>query len=190
MGLPNEDWVTRHRISVADYYRMGEAGIFPPGARVELIEGEVIDMAPIGSTHAGEVTFLSTALHNGIGDRAIVSVQNPVRMGTDTESEPDITVLKVRQDFYRASHPGPSDVLLIVEVADSSLAYDRDVKLPLYARHGIPEVWLVDLQNRLMSSYRDPAGELYRDVRTTATPGLITLSQMSDVSVDLKALFV
>ncbi len=131
------------------------------------------------------MTFLATALHTGIAGKAIVSVQNPVRMGTDTEPEPDVAVLKPRQDFYRASHPGPSDILLLVEVADSSLAYDRDVKLPLYARHAIPEVWLVDLQNRLLTIYRDPVGELCRDVRTTATPSSVTLWQLSGVNIDL-----
>ncbi len=93
---------------------MGEAGIFSPEARVELIDGEVIDRTPIGSAYAREVTFISTALHAGIADKAIVSVQNPMRMGSHTEPEPDVAVLKPRQDFYRASHPGPSDILLVV----------------------------------------------------------------------------
>jgi Uma2 family endonuclease len=147
MGLPNESWVTRHRLTVDEYYRMGEAGVFPQGARVELIEGEVI------------------------------------------EPEPDIAVLRPRADFYRTAHPGPTDVLLLVEIADSSLVYDRDVNMPLYACSGIPELWLIDLNAKLMTIYRDPSGEIYREVRTTPNPGVVTLSQLAGVSVDLANLF-
>lgn len=189
VGLSEKKWIARHRISVEDYYRMGEAGVFAPDARVELIEGDVIDMAPIGSPHAGTVTLLTRIFYSTIGDKAVVSVQNPVRLGPYSEPEPDLAVLRTRPDFYRGSHPTPEDVFLVIEVADTSLPLDRDVKVPLYAKSGIPEVWLIDLTNRLLTIYREPSGEIYRDVRTTPAPGVVTLSQLPEVCLDLSGLF-
>ncbi|MGH7966660.1 MAG: Uma2 family endonuclease, partial [Candidatus Binatia bacterium] len=114
------DICQRHRLTVADYYRMGEVGIFPPEARVELIEGEVIDMPPIGSVHAGTVGFVAKRLERAAGDHVLVFVQNPVLLSVHNEPQPDIVVLRPRADFYRISHPTPADVLLIVEVADTT----------------------------------------------------------------------
>ncbi len=150
-----------HRYSVHDYYRMAETGILPRNARVELIEGEILDMTPIGSRHASWVDRLAKHLHDACGDRAIIRVQNPVRLSDLSEPEPDIALLKPRVDYYAEHHPGPQDVLLIVEVADSSLDYDLDVKLPLYARYGIPEVWLVDTNKPGITRYSQPAEGAY-----------------------------
>jgi Uma2 family endonuclease len=151
----------RHRLTVAEYYRMAEAGIFTEDDRVELIEGEILDMSPIGTVHTSVVKRLNSIFTRNVGMRAIVSVQDPIRLNPHSEPQPDIALLRYREDFYRGAHPGPEDILLLVEVADSSLRYDLDVKLPLYARHGIPEVWIVDLEHRRLEVYRRPAEETY-----------------------------
>jgi len=147
--------------SVADYYRMAEAGILAREAHVELIDGEIIDTAPMGSRHASVVDRLVHLFKRAVGDRAWVRSQNPIRLGDFSEPEPDLALLRWRDDFYAAAHPAANDVLLIVEVADSSLQYDRDIKLPLYARHGIPEVWLIDLDSNRAERFITPGKEAY-----------------------------
>lgn len=149
--------------TVADYHRMAETGILGADERVELIEGEILQMSPIGSPHAACVDRFTRLLVRAAGDRAIVRVQNPVQLGDLSEPQPDLALLKPRPDFYAGAHPGPDDILLLVEVADSTLAYDRNRKLPLYARAGVPEVWIVDLDSRVIEAYRDPASQGYRE---------------------------
>jgi Uma2 family endonuclease len=179
----------RHRLTVDEYYRMAEVGIFSPEARVELIEGEVIDMPPIGSPHAGTVIYLATRLTYAIGDRAIVSTQNPIFLDEHSEPQPDIALLRPRSDFYRNAHPTVADVLLVVEVADSTLAYDTQIKLPLYARHHIPEVWLVDLVNQRLSVHRSPLASGFQDVRSNVKLSAMTPLLLAGVTVDLSGLF-
>ena len=181
--------LTRHRITVADYYRMGEAGIFAPNARVELIEGEVIDMAPIGSKHGSAVKRLVALLTAALGPRAIVSVQDPLRLSDLSEPEPDLMLLRPRDDFYAGAHPSAADVLLLIEVADTSARYDREIKLPLYARHGVPEVWIVDLDAHLLRFFRSPVGESYADTRTSANPGATSIGAFVGVSIDFTPIF-
>ena len=152
----------QHVISAQEYLRMGEAGIFSPGARLELIEGEIIEMAPIGSGHAGAVNILTRLFVQVVAERAIVAVQNPVVLGLRSVPQPDLAVLRVRDDHYARAHPSAADVLLIVEVADTTLAFDTATKAPLYARHGIPEVWVLDVQNRAILVYRDAGARDYR----------------------------
>jgi Uma2 family endonuclease len=135
---------TAYRFTVKDYHRMAEAEIFDPKDRVELIDGEVVKMSPVGTRHAGCVRRL-THLMMPLGKRAIVSVQHPVQVGELSEPEPDLAVLRWREDFYDDHHPMPPDVLLVVEVADTSLRYDLRRKAPLYIAGGVPEVWVVDL---------------------------------------------
>ena len=159
--LAAHPWITRRKLDVAEYHRMAVAGILHEDDRVELIEGELVEMAPIGSPHSGTVNSLNRLLVRAAGDRAVVSVQNPVRLGDHSEPEPDFTLLRPRTDDYRLRTPEAADVLLLIEVADSSLRYDRTVKLPLYARHGVAEVWIVDLERRTVEVYREPAGDSY-----------------------------
>jgi len=177
--------LTRHRLTVADYYRMGEAGVFAPNARVELIEGEVIDMAPIGTRHGSAVKRLNAMLAAAVGSRAVVSVQDPLRLGDLSEPEPDLMLLKPRADFYADAHPTAADVLLLIEVADTSARYDREIKLPLYARHGVPEVWIIDLEARLLCFHRAPAGDAYTEASTTASPGRTPIAALPGVEIDL-----
>lgn len=178
----------RHRITVDGYHRMAEAGILAPDARVELIDGEVIDMAPMKSRHAAAVRLLDRRLTLAVGDAAIVSCQLPLRLSDSSEPEPDLMLLRPRADFYAAQHPGPGDVLLLVEVADTSLDYDRRVKLPLYARHGVPEVWIVDLENRQTCSFRKPVGKSYGDSTTSESPGPTAVASLPGVAIDLNGL--
>lgn len=177
--------LTRHRLTVADYHRMGEAGIFAPDARVELIEGAVVDMPPIGTRHASAVTRLLRAATSAVGTTAIVSAQNPVRLSDLSEPEPDLMLLKPRDDFYSGAHPTAADVLLLIEVADTSARYDREIKLPLYARHGIAEVWIVDLDARRVRFFRMPAGDVYSDISATADPGATPVGACPGVLIDL-----
>jgi Uma2 family endonuclease len=174
---------------VADYDRMGEVGLFSPSERVELIEGEIVDMAPIGCEHAGTVNYLTGLLGAALAGRAIVATQNPVVLGLHSEPQPDIALLCPRADFYRGSHPRPEDVLLVVEVADTTLRYDREIKVPLYARHGIPEVWIVDLQGRALNVFREPATEGYRQVQLIERPTRLAPLLLSDLAIDLAGLF-
>ncbi len=149
----------RHRLSVADFHRMAEAGILRDTDRVELIDGEIVDMAPIGSRHAFVVSRLAQFFTLAGGVRYLVSIQNPVRLGETSEPQPDIALL--RAGNYMDRLPTPADVLLIVEVADSSADFDREIKVGLYARHGIPEVWLLDLNAGVLTIYRKPAEGRY-----------------------------
>ena len=154
----------RHRLTVHDYHRMADAGIFGEDDRIELVAGDLIDMAPIGPGHAAVVNRLTEAFVLACAGRAIVPVQNPVRLDGSSEPQPDVAILRRRPDFYAAGgHPGPADILLLVEAADSSLRFDKTVKLPLYARAGIAEYWIVDLQRRVVDAYRGPAGDVYRE---------------------------
>ncbi|WP_376790049.1 Uma2 family endonuclease [Thermoflexus sp.] len=157
--------VQRRLFTVEEYHRMAEVGILSEDDRVELIEGELIAMSPIGSRHAAAVARL-TVLFSRIEDRGIVWVQNPIRLGWHSEPQPDVALLRYRPDFYASGHPGPEDVLLIVEVAETSADYDRTVKIPLYARHGIPEAWLVDLTEAHVEIYRQPSPQGYQEART------------------------
>ena len=153
---------TRRRFDVDAYYRMAEAGVLGDSRRVELIDGEIIDMAAIGSPHAAVTNRLARLFTRALRDEtALVNVQSPLRLDVDNEPQPDITLLRSRHDDYRESHPTAADVLLLVEVSVASLAYDRGVKLALYARFGVLEVWIVDLIGAAVEVYREPKEGAY-----------------------------
>ncbi len=156
----------RRSFTVEEYHRIGEAGVLGEDDRVELIEGEIVAMSPIGSLHATCVRRLIRLFSRGVRERAIVDVQNPIRLGEHSEPQPDLALLKPRPDFYAQAHPGPADVLLVVKVAETSAEVDRAVKVPLYAQAGIPEVWLVDLAAERIEVYRRPSSQGYQDVQT------------------------
>ena len=178
----------RHRLTVEDYYRMGEAGIFREDDRVELIEGDIIDMAPIGSRHAGTLKRIASLFRDAVGKQAIVSVQDPVRLDRHSEPQPDLALLRWRDDYYTSAHPQPADILLIVEVAESSLAYDQQVKVPLYARYRIPEVWLVDIPARIVWVYRQPDGNRYAETFEADKLGVLAPVLLPDAKIDLAAI--
>jgi Uma2 family endonuclease len=153
--------VTKKLFTVNDYYSMAEAGIIGPDERVELVEGEIIQMSPIGHRHGVRVVRASTMFFEAFGRKAVISTQGTLRLNKRTEFEPDLVVFKPRADFYASGRAKPADVLLVVEMADSSLSSDRKIKIPLYAASGIPEVWIQDIENDLLLVYRDPREENY-----------------------------
>jgi len=157
--------LSTRRFTVEEFYRMGKAGIFPEDERVELLDGEIADMSPIGSRHAACVSRLNRLLTKRLGDSAIVWVQNPVRLDVRSELQPDVALLRSHQDFYAGGHPGPQDVLLLIEVADTSLETDHQMKLPLYAKAGIAEVWIIDLLDRQVEVYQQPTKRRYQSVQ-------------------------
>lgn len=180
----------RHKLDVDAYHRMAEAGIFGEGERIELIDGDLIDMAPIGQGHAAIVNGLTEALVVACAARAIVSPQNSVRIGRRSEPQPDLAVLRRRADFYAAGEPpGPADILLLVEVADSSLRFDRTVKLPLYARAGVAELWIVDLKRRVIDVYRTPTGDGYGEMATHQAGDRLALVLAPEIVVPLDLVF-
>ncbi len=178
----------RHRITVEDYHRMAEVGLLAGDARVELIEGDIVDMAPIGSLHGSVVDQLALLLFEAVGTQAIVRTQGPVRLSGITEPQPDFVLLKPRPDFYRYAQPAGHDALLVIEVSDSTLRYDREIKLPLYARHGVPEVWIVDLRQSRFLFFREPEQDGYRSETVTAEPWPTPVAALPSVIVDLSRL--
>jgi Uma2 family endonuclease len=173
--------VRKKRFTVDEYEQMGRAGIFGEDDRVELIDGGIVEMTPIGSQHAGCVTRITNLFARRVGDRAIVSVQNPIRLGVHDEPQPDVVLLRPRDDFYSRFHPGPHDVLLVIEVSDASTVYDRDTKVPLYARAGIPDAWRVDIQADLVEVYRDPSPEGYSQMQSVRRGGRLAPGLLPDL---------
>ena len=162
MGMP----LLRRSFTVGEYHRMAEAGILGEDDRVELIDGQVVAMTPIGPDHGSCVNRLNALFAPLAGRQATVSVQNPVLLGEHQEPQPDITLLRYRADGYRARHPEASEVLLVIEVGDTSVETDRRTKIPLYARTGIPEAWLVNLPGDTIECYCEPTSDGYADIRT------------------------
>jgi Uma2 family endonuclease len=146
----------QHRFSVTDYHRMAETGVLRPDARVELLDGKIIDMSPIGPFHGGLVKRLSRIFNLAAKGRWIVSIQDPVRLNDHSEPEPDVMLLKPAADDYTSRHPQPEDVFLLIEVSDTTLEYDRGEKLPAYGRAGVAEVWIVNLNEATIEVYREP----------------------------------
>jgi len=179
---------TRHRIDVDAYYRMAEAGILTDPHRVELIDGEIFDMAAVGSPHAAVTNRLARLFSRALRDDvALVSVQSPLRLDAYNEPEPDLMLLRPRADGYRAGHPGAADVLLLVEVSESSLAYDRSTKLPLYAKSGVLEVWIVDLTSDAVEVYREPKAGAYA-ARERLADGALAPTLVAGVTIDVAEL--
>ncbi|MEJ1963386.1 MAG: Uma2 family endonuclease [Gammaproteobacteria bacterium] len=189
MSVAMEDWPRRHRITVDEYYRMAEVGLLAPDARVELIEGEIIDMPPIGSRHAAAVDQLVRLLDRAIGERAIVRCQSSVRLGDFSEPQPDLALLAPRTDFYRNAHPTAADTLLVIEVSDTSLRHDLSTRMSFYARHGISELWVIDVEGRRLHVFRSPAGSSYAEISSSKTLGSVPIASLPGLSLDLSSLF-
>lgn len=167
--------LTRRRFTVAEYYRLAEVGVLHEDDRIELIDGELIEMAAIGLAHAQAIVTLDELANSMVVKSARVSVQNPIHLGPRTEPQPDLAL--IRRRLYTVTHPTPADIFLVIEVADSSLSYDRDVKLPLYAEAGIAEVWIVNLNGRTIERYSSLRDGRYTQI-TIAVPG-DTLASLS-----------
>lgn len=182
-----ESWPRKHRITVDEYYRMAEVGLLAPDARVELIDGEIIDMAPLGTRHCTAVDILTRLFVTAAGERAIVRIQGPILLAPDCMPQPDIALLAPSEDQYGHAHPGPADILLLVEVSDTTLHYDLDVKVPLYARRGIRETWIVDLKGKVLRWYRSPRDGAYADHGVVSKSGVISPGALPDIAVELAA---
>jgi Uma2 family endonuclease len=179
----------RRRFTLEEYHRLGETGILGEDERVELVEGEIVEMTPIGWAHASVVARLTKLFGMRFGERAIVWVQNPLMLPQQvSEFQPDIALLKPRPDFYRADGVGPDDALLVVEVMDSSVAYDRRVKLPIYSRGGVLEVWLVDVNQNTVEVHCEPRAHGYRDRRLVERDGTIAALAFRDVVLPVREL--
>ena len=172
-----------HLFTVDEYYRMVDAGLLTEDSRVELIDGVIVDMPPIGPGHSGNVIWFTGALQELFGGFAQLSIQNPLRLGLRVEPQPDVMLLRPRADHYRTSHPRPDDVLLLVEVADSSLTYDRKTKARVYARAGIADYWIVNRVDFAVEVYRDPARSRYRSVQVLKRGDGIQPLAFPDVSI-------
>jgi len=178
----------RRPFTVGEYYRMAEADILTEEDRVELIAGQIVAMSPIGSRHAACVKRLNLLLGKMAGDSLLIGVQDPIRLDAYSAPEPDLVLLRPRADFYAAAHPSAADVLLAVEVADTSADYYREVKLPLYAQASLPEVWLIDLQKSYIEVYARPQGGAYQqrvEVTADATLTSATIPQLALAAADL-----
>ena len=179
----------RHRFTADEYHQMAEAGVLQDDDRVELIEGEIVDMTPIGSRHGAVVDRLNHALVRSCGDRAIVRIQGSIRLGLHSEPQPDVVLLRPRPDYYAAALPGAESVLLLIEVGDTSLAYDRGVKLRLYARAGVREVWLVDLEENHVEVHLEPTQDGYRRSETRGPGDRLVPTAVGGVSLSPVEIF-
>jgi Uma2 family endonuclease len=184
-----EPRLQHHRLTVEQYRRMGETGVLERDARVELIEGELLDMTPIGTRHWAAVSRLNRLFVQAVGARAIVSIQSSIRLDRYSEPEPDLSLLKPRDDFYAGALPSGHDALLVVEVAEGSLAYDMRTKARLYATHGVAAYWVVDLGAAQLHLFAAPQAAAYGDARSTAAPGIVAVPGLDGCGVDLSGLF-
>lgn len=186
MGAPLS--FPRRPLSVIEYHKMIDAGVFHDDDRLELIEGELIQMAPISDPHIQLVNVLIHVLSPQLAGLGILSPQNPIALPPDSEPEPDITILKP-ECLRRVEVPRAQDVLLLIEVSATTLAYDRDVKIPLYARHAIPELWIVDQASRSVMVYCDPGQDDYRRIRSARGTDMISPTPLPQVRVSLSELW-
>jgi Uncharacterized protein conserved in cyanobacteria len=177
--------IQRRLFTVQEYHLMGDAGIFGNNERVELIEGEIIEMAAIGKRHAARVDRLADFFYELVRRRAIIRVQNPICLDDKSEPQPDIALVQRRTDFYEESLPNSEDILLLVEVSDSTIDYDRDVKVPNYARSGIQEVWLWDLEVNCLEVYRDPTANGYSSMQQFAGGEMVSPLAFPDFEVSI-----
>jgi len=178
-----------HRYNIADYHRMAECGILSAQDSVELLAGNVIDKAPISSQHAGSVNKLNSLFSHAVAHSAIVSIQDPVILSDLSEPQPDIALLHYREDFYSNAHPRAKDIYLLIEVADSTLRYDRTVKMPLYAQAGIPEVWIVNVEGKTLEVHQQPVDGLYQQQQRLEKLDEITPIALPEVTLELQSLF-
>lgn len=177
-----------HRFSIAEYYRMAETGVLKPDARVELLNGQIIDISPIGPFHGSVTKYLNQIFTEASRGRWIVQVQDPVRLDDQSEPQPDLALVKRSSDFYRNRHPQPEDVFLLIEVSEFTLALDRGEKLSAYGRAGIPELWIVNLIELTVEIYREPHFTGY-EKKTVLRPGdKASPAAFPDISIDVAEL--
>jgi Uma2 family endonuclease len=181
--------ITRHAFSVHDYARMRESGILSEDDRVELIDGEIRTMSPIGPLHAAIVRKIVKYLTTLVAEQAIVSPQNPVQLNDYSEPEPDIAILQPRSDNYAHAHPRPDDIIIIIEVSDSTVQYDRTEKLPRYAAANIAEAWIIDVAQQTIEQYTQPMRGEYARMKKVFFGDIITSSSLPGITLDTSDIF-
>ena len=179
----------RHRISIADYHRMGELGLLGADAPLELIEGAIFDLAPDSHAHRSTVRRLEERLRVAVHGQASVLCHAPMRFGADSEPAPDLAVLRAGRDGVHPRQPSAGDALLVIEISEATWHYDHDTKVPFYGRHGIPEVWLLDLTSATVHFFRALTAGRYAEESVTEHPGVTFLPGLTDAAVDLAGLF-
>lgn len=184
-----QETIQKHLFSVDEYYKLAELKSLPLDQHFELIEGEIFDMSPIGISHASMVDRLNHIFHQRILDQALIRVQNPLRLGDHSEVEPDILLLKYRSDYYSKGHPQAKDVLLLVEVADTSLGYDKEIKLPIYAKAGISEVWIIDLNQNIIEVFQKSDHKKYKKKTIFSKGQCIQVQCFPNISINIDGLF-
>lgn len=175
--------VARKLFTVREYDRFIEAGVLTEDDRIELIDGEVLEMSPIGSRHAACVARL-TRMFSALDEEIIVWVQSPIQAGDYSEPEPDVVILAFRDDFYEMSRPVPEDIYLLIEVADSSLPYDRQIKVPLYAKTGVPETWVVDVEGEAIYVHRNLVKGIYQETFTVGQGETLSPAAFPDLEFE------
>ncbi|MGK7876229.1 MAG: Uma2 family endonuclease [Xenococcaceae cyanobacterium] len=173
----------RRKFTVQQYHQMADTGILTENERVELIQGEIIQMSPIGTRHAAYVRRLIKLFSQKLSDRVLVDVQNPVELDDTSEPQPDVALLEPREDFYESAHPQSQDIFLLIEVADTTVAYDREIKIPLYAEDNIAEVWLVDINEQCVEVYREPTLDGYQNVQKLQRDQSLSLQAFPDLEI-------
>jgi Uma2 family endonuclease len=185
-----KSWPHRHRFTAEEYNWMAEIGLLNGEPQVELIEGEIIHMAPMGTQHGNVVERLHGMLKTALAGRAAINMQRVFRLSNITEAQPDLIVLKPGRDYHAAKFPTGADTLLVIEVSDTNFLYDHDIKVPLYAAHGVPEVWIVDLESRCLRFFRSLVDGKYTDIQVCEEPGLTGLADFPDINIDLSELLI
>ena len=185
MSVSSENFYKKHLTNVVEWQKMGAASIFSAESRLELINGEIIEMSPIGSHHAGYLKRLNRFFSRQIQDSELIAIQDPLRLNDLSEPQPDFMLLRSRSDLYYESHPTADDVLLLIEVAESSLQFDQNQKLRLYALHNIPEYWVLNANNACIEIYRQPVNGAYAKKTTLRAGDKITLSQLDHINIEL-----
>ncbi|XHR85111.1 MAG: Uma2 family endonuclease [Gloeotrichia echinulata GP01] len=179
----------RRKFTVEQYHKMVDSGILKADDRIELIWGEIIEMSPIGTKHAACVKCLNKLLSSKLRDRILIAIQDPVELNDNSEPQPDVALLKLRDDFYETAHPQPSDIFLLIEVADSTVKYDREVKIPLYAQANIIEVWLMDIYEQVVEVYQQPIATEYQHIQKFARGESLSILAFPDVNISVDEIF-
>ena len=178
----------RRLLTVKEYHQMGEVGILQENG-LELIKGEILEMSPIGSKHAATVEIIRDLLHTYLSEKVLIRTQNPITLDIYSEPEPDIALVSFRDDYYLHQHPQAQDTLLLIEVASSSLEFDREIKVPLYAQAGIPELWIVDLEARRVEVFHTPSGSRYTH-NASFTPSDTIITQKISLEIPVDRIFI
>ncbi|MBE9005954.1 Uma2 family endonuclease [Fortiea sp. LEGE XX443] len=179
----------RRKFTVEQYHKMIESGILTENERVQLIRGEIVEMSPIGTKHAACVNCLNKLLYSKLGDRVLIAIQNPVKLNDYSEPQPDVAILKPRDDFYATTHPQPQDIFLLIEVADSTITYDREEKIPLYAEANITEVWLVDINGQIVEVYQQPIATGYQQMQKFTSGETLSIPSFPEVKISVNEIF-